>query len=490
MYSILNLKRFHLIGLILIIGVVSVSCDSDELEDSSFQNADNDLSLTVSDDSLELNENFIENDLIFNWTSGSNHGTGAAIKYTLEIDHAGSDFSDPIMTLVEGVKNQYSASIDHGTLNNRLLDEGLNAGHLYNLKVRITAEVTNASIEDQVSIKEFSITTFKPVSSRLFILGDATPNGWDIARATELTGAGQRGEFVFEGKLTEGNFKFAVSRDDCFCQDFYTKDPDNEDQIVYNEGGSGEDYQWTISEEGNYRVRVNLLNKTIEIAPVEDAPFSELFIVGDATESGWDVDAPASFGQSELDPFVFTYEGNFAPGEFKIFAGPLGEWCGDWYRPEKDGQAIENGGVVQAPGCEPDNTWLVTEETAGRYRISLNTATNSIRFTRVNLYMVGDSGPNGWNINNPEPMDYHNGEFVYTGPLNSGELKFSKYQGDWCDGEWINSVENGQAITNTEFITTSGCDGPDNKWKLSDDDAGDYEIRINLDTEIMTIKPL
>ena len=80
-----------------------------------------------------------------------------------------------------------------------------------------------------------------------------------------------------------------------------------------------------------------------------------------------------------------------------------------------------------------------------------------------------------------------NGDFVYTGPLNAGELKFSKYQGEWCDGQWINSAENGQAITNTAFITTFGCDGPDNKWKLSDDDAGDYEIRINLDTETMTV---
>ncbi|NJW55149.1 SusF/SusE family outer membrane protein, partial [Salinimicrobium oceani] len=134
-------------------------------------------------------------------------------------------------------------------------------------------------------------------------------------------------------------------------------------------------------------------NKTIEITPVEDAPFSELFIVGDATESGWNVDAPAAFTQSELDPFVFIYEGNFAPGEFKIFAGPMGDWCGDWYRPQVDDKGIENGAVVQAPGCEPDNTWLVTEETAGRYRLSLNTATNTIRFNKVNLHMVGDAGP-------------------------------------------------------------------------------------------------
>lgn len=490
MNSILNLKRFYIVTLAMVLGIMSSSCDADDLDDPSLENVDNELVLAITDENVELEERFIGNELGFTWSSGTNRGTGAAIKYTLEIDLAGSDFSDPLITLVEGEKNRFLASIDHGTLNHRLLDGGLDAGKVYDLEAKLTAEVTDQDVEDQVSKKAFSVATFKPVSSRLFIVGDATPTGWDISKAIELTAANQRGVFIYEGKLNEGNLKFPVSRDDCWCQDFYTKDPDNDGVIVYNEGGSGEDVQWTVTEEGTYRVRVDLLNKTIDITPVEDAPFSELYIVGDATESGWNIDNPAGFTQSELDPFIFNYEGNFAPGEFKIFAGPMGDWCGDWYRPQVDDKALENGEVVQAAGCEPDNTWLVTEETAGRYRISLNTATNTIRFNKVNLHMVGDAGPNGWNINNPAPMEYVNGDFVYTGPLKAGELKFSKYQGDWCDGEWINAAENAQAITNTEFITTFGCEGPDNKWRLSADDAGDYEIRINLDTETMTVTAL
>lgn len=490
MNSILNLKRFYILMLVLTVGAFLGSCESDELEDPSLENVNNELALTVSDEDLLLNERFLSNELGFTWSTGTNRGTGAAIQYTLEIDHAGGDFSDPLISIVEDVKNRYSASIDHGTLNHRLLNSGLDAGTVYELEARLTAEVTDPAVEDQVSKKTFSVGTFKPVSSKLYIVGDATPNGWNISNAIELASTGQRGVFVYEGKLTEGNFKFPVSRNDCWCQDFYTKDPNNENAIVFNEGGSGEDVQWTITEAGNYRLRIDLLNKTFEMTPIEDAPFSELFIVGDATESGWNVDAPAAFTQSELDPFVFNYEGNLAPGELKIFAGPMGDWCGEWYRPGVDDQGLVNGPVVQAAGCEPDNTWLVTEEAAGRYKISLNTATNTIRFNKVNLHIVGDAGPNGWNINNPAPMEYVDGEFFYSGPLSAGELKFSKYQGDWCDGEWINAAENGQAITNTEFITTFGCEGPDNKWRITASEAGDYEIRINLDTEIMTVTAL
>lgn len=495
MNSILYLKRFYVITLALILGIMSGSCDTDELEDPSLKNVDNELVLDVSDENLELEERFIGNELSFTWSSGTNRGTGAAIKYTLEIDHAGNDFSDPLLTMVEGVQNQYMVSIDHGTLNQRLLNNGLEAGNTYELEARLTAEVTDPSVEDQVSKMAFSVGTFKPVSNKLFIVGDATPNGWDIANAIELPASGsQRGVFNYEGPLTAGKFKFAVSQDDCFCQDFYTKDPDNDNQIVYSEGGSGEDVQWTISEEGNYTLRVDLLNKTIEITPVEDAPFPELFIVGDATESGWNVDEPAGFTQSSEDPFIFTYKGNFNPGEFKIFAGPAGDWCGDWYRPMQNDFGLMNGAVEQNTGCEPDNTWLVTEDTAGRYQVTVNMADNTIRFDQIKLYIIGDGSPSGWDIENPVELNYDNGDFVFNGELgtgnSTGEFKFANQSGDWCGGEWVNPATAGQALDNTDFIRTLGCEGPDNKWKLQDGDAGTYEIRINLDTETMSITRL
>ncbi|MDX1699209.1 MAG: hypothetical protein R3250_01265, partial [Melioribacteraceae bacterium] len=99
--------------------------------------------------------------------------------------------------------------------------------------------------------------------------------------------------------------------------------------------------------------------------------------------------------------------------------------------------------------------------------------------------------PNGWNINNPDPMDYVNGEYIFLGELGAdnptGEFKISKFIGEWCGGEWINPATSSQSITNTSFIYTQGCDGPDNKWKLQEGDAGTYEIRINLVTEVITI---
>jgi starch-binding outer membrane protein SusE/F len=205
------------------------------------------------------------------------------------------------------------------------LKADLKPGETYELQARLTAKVANPSVETQTASTTFSVTTYRPVASRLFIVGDATPNGWDITNAIELSSStSQRRVFMYEGKLSPGNFKFAVNRDESLTQDFYTRNQDDATAIVYNEGGSGDDLQWTIDEEGDYKITVDLINKTIDISQMEGPPFSALYIVGDATESGWDVDNPVAFTQNEEDPFIFIYEGNLTPGEMKIFAGPMG----------------------------------------------------------------------------------------------------------------------------------------------------------------------
>jgi starch-binding outer membrane protein SusE/F len=483
-----NFKRNIALVIVLMAGLISVSCDSDELEDPALQNVDDELTLMVSDNNPELEERFYGNELGFTWSTGTNRGTGAAISYTLELDLAGNDFSNPIATLVENEKNTFSTLIDFGTLNNRLLESGLDPGETYELQARLTAKVANPSVETQTASTTFSVTTYRPVASRLFIVGDAAPNGWDITNATELRAStSQRRVFVYEGALSPGNFKFAVSRDDSWTQDFYNRHPDDASAIVYNEGGSGEDLQWEIEEEGDYRITVDLINETINISQMEGPPFSALYIVGDATESGWDVDNPVAFEQNEEDPFIFIYEGNLKPGEMKIFAGPMGDWCGEWYRPVSAGQPITNPQAEQNSGCDVDNNWSVDEETEGRYRVRVNTRSHTVTIQKVNLYIVGDASPSGWNIATPEAFVYEDGEFVFTGELTAGNFKISKFTGDWCDGEWINAANATQSLSETDFIYTWGCEGPDNQWVLTGDDAGRYEIRINLDTETMTI---
>lgn len=491
-------------GILLFVGLLLplASCEED-LSDPALE-AESTLALSASATDLELREASFESTLDFNWTPGTNQKTGAAISYTLEMDLATGDFSDPIATFVSQVRNTYSFKIAQGDLNNLLLEEGLVPGEAYGLQLRLTAEVSHASVADQVAMGDIQVIPFAPVARELYLVGDAAPNGWDIGNASPLQASPtQRGVFVYVGKLSLGNFKFAVSQEGCWCQDFYTRDPGDANALVHNLGGSGEDLQWTIGTEleleQNYKLTVNLLDLSLKVeivaAEAVDPPFTELWIVGDASASGWDVDNPLPFVQSTKDPFLFSYEGMFAPGNFKILAGFLGDWCGEWYRPLSDDHALLDGEAVQNAGCDGDTRWIVEAATQGRYKVTVNTKNNTIRFQRISLYLVGDGGPNGWNINDPEPMqDLGGGVYTYTGPLGAenpvGEFKISKFSGNWCDGDWINSATEAQSLINTAFILTEGCDGPDNKWKLKEGDAGNYEITVDLEAGTLSIEKL
>ena len=464
---------------------MNTSCE-DVLSDS-IQNYNDELKLSASNQEVVLDERKPNENLTFKWTTGTNKGTGAAISYVLQIDKEGNNFATPLDYQMG--KNVFTYSLNWATLNSILLNTfGVQPGATQKIEARIIATVSNQNVEKQISKVVVNITTFVPVSSQLYMVGSATSVGWNVSSAVPMTlSTSQPGTFVYQGPLNSGSFKLPVNRDGCWCQDFYTKSATDDTKMVHNIGGSGQDLQWQISRAGQYKVTADLLNLTIKIETIVGPPFTQIFIVGDASPSGWDIDNPKAFTQSQTNPFIFTYEANLTTGSFKILAGAKGNWCGEWYRPLTDGQALSATTVDQNSGCSVDNKWNVTSGDVGRYKIELNTANNTISIKKVNLYIIGDGGPNGWNIGTPTPMTYSNGNYTYNGPLNAGEFKISKFKGDWCDGDWINAATSNQNILNGSYIGTHACDGPDNKWKLQSGDAGNYQISINLDSQSMTI---
>lgn len=478
------IKTVYLLS-VLFMALLGTSCE--ETLTDSIVNYNNELKLTVSNSDLVLQESKQNENLTFNWTTGTNQGTSASISYKLQIDKANNNFANALEYDL-GV-NKFSQSISIKNLNFILLNTfGISPGVAQNFEAKVIATVAGLEAEPQISIVSFSLTPYKAVSTTLFMVGDATPTGWNITNALEMTPSTTiPGTFVYQGSLSVGSFKLPVSRDGCWCQDFYTKNATDATKIVYNQNGSGADLQWQITQSGQYKVTVDLLNLTITIERLTAPPFSQIWIVGDASPSGWNIDSPQAFTQSTANPFIFTYEAHLTAGNFKILAGSTGNWCGEWYRPLTDGQALSVTSVAQNSGCSPDNKWTISTSDAGRYKITLNTSNNTISIQKVNLYIVGDGGPNGWNIANPSPMTYSNGVYTFSGQLNAGEFKISKFKGDWCDGDWINAATANQSISNGSYIITHGCNGPDNKWKVLSGDAGTHTISINLDTHVMTI---
>lgn len=97
-----------------------------------------------------------------------------------------------------------------------------------------------------------------------------------------------------------------------------------------------------------------------------------LYMVGDATPAGWNIDAPTELQRTST--YVFTYTGHLNTGELKC---PLstGDWDCTYIMPVENGCIINSGGVADpafnvVPGGNPDNKWRVEEE--GDYTLTFD----------------------------------------------------------------------------------------------------------------------
>jgi len=486
----LMIKRLFIFGFLLLCAFL-FSCRKTE----NFTPFDHNgpLAVTPSASTLQLNETDKNNTaLTLNWTTGSNHGSDAAINYVLELDKAGNNFSHSLKNnLGQGL---YAVSYTTGSLNSLLSTYwSAEAGTAFILEARIYTIPGDESVKGDTSGPvTITITPYKPVSATLYIIGDATAKGWDAATADSLTpDPAIPGLFHYTGTLTPGQLKFIVSRDSLLPS--YNKGADNA-HLFYRTADSDPDNDFTIDSTNVYSIDVNLIALSIQVEKLSAPLYSELWIVGDGTPNGWNIDAPNQMKVDAFNPYVFHYNEVLNVGEFKM-PTTTGNWGADFYRPLTNHPPITDttAALVLGSSNPPDNKWQIS--TAGPYKISLNISSNSIHispFTPYSaLWLVGDATPTGWNIDNPTPLTPVPGnpyQFTYNGPLTVGEFKIPVKTGDFgCD--YFRPVMNHPDIsdTNAPFVAhaSGSADNDDYKWYVSV--AGNYAITFDQLHETISI---
>jgi hypothetical protein len=284
--------------------------------------------------------------------------------------------------------NDYNAPFYRPTTNHPSLSATsvqLNAGDPDN-KWQITAatagyyKITLNLHNNTISI--VSVPSPNPPYNQLWLLGDATTGGWSLDNATPLVqNASDHFIFTFTGVFTAGEFKIATAKD--FNAPFYrptTNDPDLSATTVQLNAGNP-DNKWKIITAGIYKVTLNLHNNTISIVnqAILTPPYSQLWLVGDATPGGWSLDIATPLIRDAVNPFIFTYTGALVAGEFKIATAK--DFGAPFYRPTINHPDL-SATTVQVTAGDPDNKWQVTAATAGNYKITLNTRDNSISIVK------------------------------------------------------------------------------------------------------------
>ncbi|WP_026166372.1 SusF/SusE family outer membrane protein [Bacteroides propionicifaciens] len=483
-----NLNKI-LVGILFLLPFCLASCtDEDNME---LNKGEQPLTLVADEIDIVLDVTAPESNAVtFNWTSGSNQGTNAAITYAFELAPKGANFA-----------NAVTNKLDKGTTSFVYKTEDLNAvllnnfGILPNTDVELEARVT-ATIHDQKvqtlasEIMMIKVTTYKDVSKTLYIIGDAAPNGWVADNATKMNSVtGAAGGFVWQGKLKAGKLKFITTLGEFTPS--YNKGADDTKLYYRETGDDSYDEQFEIPTAGVYKITLNIINLAIKIEALEAPEYGELWLVGNPT--GWSF-KPMNLDAS--DPFIFHFNADLsAGGEFKI--GTKADFSDDvvFLRPAVDKTpAGTNLDVVKWSKNEnaEDHKWDIV---GGIYKIKIDTREMKIDivpfvpFTMI--YLVGDATPNGWDIGNATPLTAVGGnanKFTWKGTLNAGDFKFTcDKQSDW-NGAWFIASMPDAATDGTEqqMIFSAKGAGVDYKWKVTT--AGTYTIELDQLQETITIK--
>lgn len=314
----------------------------------------------------------VDEAVTFSWTAARN----SHIVYKLILT-AGSE-SDT-MDLSTAVSKKFS----NVELNNVLLDKlHLEIGQTADVNVVVHSKVVE--IDDNNKTAESNVITISvtpdnkvepPAAySKLWIVGDATPNGWNIGDPNVMTSDPlSTYQFKFNEVLKAGEFKIPVTTGN-WGTDYYmpvTNNPAISNTTVKFTPGGNPDNKWRIENAGAYKILLNIsTNGFIKITPF--TPVDVVYIIGDATAAGWNADNAIAMTATG-NPNVFTWTGDLSAtgeGQFRfVTTKNLNGYS--FVAPSPDASLTATQLGITADGT-PANNFKVKAGEEGTYKITLD----------------------------------------------------------------------------------------------------------------------
>ncbi|MDC2624422.1 SusF/SusE family outer membrane protein [Bacteroides ovatus] len=473
--------------MLLFITMCSItSCDDD---DNHLPTGDA-LTISVPESSIVLTQDKRnETAVVFTWNKGLDRGEGTSITYCFEMDLANNNFETAI-PLEELGPDVFEKSFTVRELNELVLNYWKQEAYgPVKLEAKVIARVeADKFIKPEVSKITINVTPYYIYTMPIYIFGDATSAGWDVAQAIQMTEIDPGIKYSYKGTFTAGEYRFIEGQD----SEIPTYERGNtENNIIFVEKEQSSYNNFKIEKDGKHEVTINIVEGTHEVLYYPE--YERVFMVGDATPNGWPIEkAYELIWTKGTDEFV--YEGLLNTGRLK-FPLDVREWSTPFLMPmtqvetdlsKTEVQVVPTGGV--------DNQWEITE--AAFYRITLNLSTMTIHFKKYGelvypkyrrIFMVGDATPNGWKINDAYEFKWqiNTSLFVFEGYLNKGEMKFPLEERDWGSAFLMPEVKEQKDLSATEMQEVAPG-GVDNKWIITDETKGNY--KLTLDVENMTIK--
>ncbi len=376
------MKNIAIILLVIFgIGLVS-SCKKEPKEPVLNMNQTNAASITnpANGSKLMITEENQDSTLTFSWTSSVYNLTELeTTKYLLQMAKSGTNFESPT-ELTSTTGNSYETT--NGFINNKLLIAGDSAGVPVNYDFRVVSFINNSTEYTNAysALNTVEIVPFEKVIiiSPIYLLGSATTAGWDNMLARELTYL-EEGKFAIVETLSGGGewIKF-ISDLGAWAPQWGTDDTGTSENgpLVYRPTEDIDDPPAIPSPEeaGDYYILADTANLTYEVSKTS----ATLFLVGDATDAGWDNANGIEFTKDS--PGIFSLVTNLkAEGGMK-FLEVSGVRAPQW---STDEEGTASGGILvyRPDEATADPTNIVAPSSAGSYLIELNLITKSYTIT-------------------------------------------------------------------------------------------------------------
>lgn len=291
--------------------------------------------------------------LTLTWSNPKYSVDSSTVKYIVEIDSSGRNFSKSVSRTLSGA---LTTSFTAKDLNAILLGYGFSFGVAYDMDIRITSSYANNNELLRSNVIKVKMTPYKippkvtpPASGRLFIVGSATAGGWNnpvpapTQEFTKIDSVTYGGIF----NLTGGNEYLLLPVNGDWSHKFSVAD---KTVAGLNAGGSfGADLNDNIpgpTTSGRYKIIVDFQAGKFTVTPYTGVLPSNLFIVGDATPGGWNNPVPVPSQQfTQVNSTQFELALSLTGGKQYLFLPVNGDWSHKFAVPDNTIPSLKAGGT-------------------------------------------------------------------------------------------------------------------------------------------------
>jgi hypothetical protein len=376
-------KFFKILFAIVLIVVTASSCSDDTLMSVAEPPAEGKFLLTNSTSEIVLNKKDADKNIAvtLNWDNKSWYGIDTPLTYTIQMDNNNGEFVSPQEIAIASGNN---ISLTHADLNAKAFALKLAPEVASKIKVRLKANLKYDALPIYSNVSTLTITPYStlilkyPMPTELYLQGDAVPSNWgtpvtDIQKMAQIDDH----RFGLIVALTGGKSFAVISAASTWSDPAYVTMEANanpQSSGTFEPRGSATNWGGTPIKSpvatGVYQVILDFTTGTYSITPaVLMPPPAELYIIGDATNNGWN--APGNAQKfTKVDNNTFTLTTALKAGKY-AFLNANATWSTPAYLGKTDSEPLLGGNLTpnQAPNWAGSS---ITAPNPGNYTITVN----------------------------------------------------------------------------------------------------------------------